>query len=221
MQRTSRFLSYLLIFGGAVLLFLGGREVWDSHAGQVLAAREFARNTGDSAGNAADGSASEASDSLTVTSYSAPQPGEAMAKLSIPRLDTQLYVVEGDGEKQLRRGPGHLSGSAMPGADGNCIIAGHRDTHFRILKDIRKGDDIVLETRAGEFLYRVTAMSVVSPKNTKPLQPSRDARLNLITCYPFYYVGSAPRRFVVQAELVGSVAGTQPGSGISESNPGS
>ena len=75
-----------------------------------------------------------------------PQPGSAIAKLSIPRLDTQLFVVEGDDDAELRRGPGHLAGTAMPGTDGNCVIAGHRDTHFRVLKDIRKGDLIVLDT---------------------------------------------------------------------------
>ena len=94
----------------------------------------------------------------------------------------------------------------MPGGKGNCVIAGHRDTHFRILKDIRKGDDIVLETRSGEYLYRVKNTRVISPQNTGPLRPTTDSELNLITCYPFYYVGSAPRRFVVEARLAGAVS---------------
>jgi sortase A len=75
-----------------------------------------------------------------------------------------------------------------------------------MLKDIRKGDDIVLETRTGKYLYRVKSMKVVSPKDTEALQPTSNAELNLITCYPFYYVGSAPKRFVVEAQLAGSVA---------------
>lgn len=194
MQRTSRILSYLLIFGGAVLLFLGAREIWESRAGQVAAADQFD---------------SSADSGPAAPTPQGPQLGEAVAKLSIPRLDTQLYVVEGDGVQQLRRGPGHLIGSAMPGAEGNCVIAGHRDTHFRILKDIRKGDDIVIETRTGEYLYRVKTTSVVSPKNIQPLQPTSDAELHLVTCYPFYYVGSAPKRFVVQADLVGAVSDSQ------------
>ena len=130
-----------------------------------------------------------------------PQLGAAVAKLIIPRLDAELYVVEGDGARELRRGPGHMAGTPMPGQDGNCIIAGHRDTHFRVLKDIRKGDVIVLETGAGQYTYRVSGTQVVSPSNTASLKPTRDAELHLITCYPFYYLGSAPQRFVVQASL--------------------
>jgi len=123
----------------------------------------------------------------------------------IPRLETQLYVVEGVDQADLRRGPGHMPGTAMPGSNGNCVIAAHRDTHFRVLKDIQKGDDIVLETHDGEFLYRVIGTRIISPKNTAVIQPVSGRVLNLITCYPFYYVGHAPKRFVVQAELAASV----------------
>jgi sortase A len=136
-----------------------------------------------------------------------PQLGEAFAKLSIPRLDTELYVVEGDDSSDLRRGPGHLPGTAMPGDDGNCVIAAHRDTHFRVLKDIHKGDDIIVQTSRGQFLYRVANTQIVQPTNTAALKPTQDAELKLITCYPFYYVGSAPKRFVVEAQLAGSVSG--------------
>ena len=87
------------------------------------------------------------------------------------------------------------------------MIAGHRDTHFRVLKDIRKGDDIVLETRYGEYLYRVKSTGVISPRNNQPLRPTSHAELNLITCYPFYYVGAAPKRFIVEARLAAAVAG--------------
>ena len=133
------------------------------------------------------------------------EPGDTIAKLIIPRLDAQLYVVEGDGPRELRRGPGHLSGTALPGGDGNCVIAGHRDTHFRVLKDIRQGDDIVMQTKTGEYRYRVKSIRVVSPNYTEPLRPTQEPELNLITCYPFFYVGSAPKRFVVEARLAGIV----------------
>lgn len=130
--------------------------------------------------------------------------GGAVCRMSIPRLDAHLFVVEGDDPKELRRGPGHMTGSALPGTAGNCIIAGHRDTHFRILKNLREGDDIVLETRTGQFHYRVTSLSVVSPRDRHPLDPASTPVLSLITCYPFYYVGPAPERFVVKAELAGT-----------------
>jgi|SRR5579872_3843172 len=199
MNHTRRILSFLMIAGGVVLLFLGAREVWESHFGQTDAAREF--------------QSEPAAPPLSTPSPRAehpPEPGEAMAKLIFPRLDAQLYVVEGDSARDLRRGPGHLRGTAMPGGNGNCVIAGHRDTHFRLLKDVQPGDDIVLQTRNGKFLYRVKKLEVVSSSDTAPLQPTSEAELNLITCYPFYYVGSAPKRFVVEARLAGSVESAQP-----------
>jgi len=131
----------------------------------------------------------------------APHAGAAVARLSIPRLHAVLYVVEGDEASDLKRGPGHLIGSAMPGEAGNCVIAGHRDTHFRVLKNIQDGDEILL-TRDGEtWRYRVNELSIVSPDNLSPLQPSHTPVLHLITCYPFYYLGSAPKRFIVSARL--------------------
>jgi len=189
-------LSGVLLAGGAYLLFLGGRDLFDSRLGQAEAARAFEQPVPD-----------------TPETRAATQPaglhsvnrGDTLAKMKIPRLDTELYVVEGDGRKELRRGPGHLAGTAMPGENGNCVIAGHRDTHFRVLKDIKEGDDIILQTSTGQYLYRVKRTRIVSPENTSALAPTSDAELNLITCYPFYYVGSAPKRFVVEAQLAGIV----------------
>ena len=179
--------SYLLLAAGTVLVFMGTREYLEWRMGQAQAARSFA----------IPGAGTE---------YVPPRLGQSIAKLTIPRLSADLYVVEGDGARQLRLGPGHLTGTVLPGSHGNCVIAGHRDTHFRILKDIRKGDEIVIETEAGQFVYRVTGLAVVPPSDTDPLQPvASRAELNLITCYPFYYVGPAPARFVVTAELEHSV----------------
>jgi len=181
-------LSCFLMIAGTLLVFVGAREIIESHFGQTTAARSF---------NTAARSVRAKSPAIHA--------GDTVAKLSIPRLSTQLYVVEGDDERELRRGPGHLPGTALPGARGNSVIAGHRDTHSRVLKDIRKGDDIVVETAAGQFLYRVRETSIVAPSNTASLQPSSAATLHLITCYPFYYVGSAPKRVVVEARLAGQV----------------
>jgi sortase A len=188
-------LSSLLIAGGGFLLFLGGRDFVESRVGQSEAARAFHRNTTRRA----------PAGRRRIPPPLRPHIGDTLAKLAIPRLNTELYVVEGDDATELRRGPGHLPGTALPGAHGNCIIAGHRDTHFRVLKDIRAGDDIVLETTHGKFLYRVESTRVILPTNTGPLHPTSDAVLNLITCYPFYYVGSAPKRFIVEARLAGSI----------------
>jgi sortase A len=190
-MRTKAILSFLLIAAGTCLLFLGACECLDSRLGQWQAAREFREVAGSTSAAAPP---------------DLPQPGDTFAKLTIPRLGVQLYIVEGDGAAELRRGPGHMSGTAMPGDPGNCVIAGHRDTHFRIFKNIRKGDDIVLETRRGVFTYRVRATRVVSPRNTSAVEPTAGAELNLITCFPFYYAGAAPKRFVVEARLASAAA---------------
>jgi len=129
--------------------------------------------------------------------------GDTVAKLEIPRLGGEWYIVEGTEDQDLRLGPGHLQGTAFPGEKGNCVIAGHRDTQFRKLKDIRKGDEIVLTTSIGSSRYRVTGYEIVKPTDTRSIQDTEDAVLNLVTCYPFYYVGSAPNRFIVHAQLAG------------------
>jgi sortase A len=190
----SRLIPWLLLAGGSCLLFLGARDWVRSHIGQSDAEREFEQT-------------------LPPPSRSPRKPpnqiaadvrnGAAFARMTIPRLNTQLYVLEGVGNRELSRGPGHMPGSALPGEIGNCIIAGHRDTHFRVLKDIRKGDDILLDTPRGTYLYRVREASIVSPDDRAPLRETADGRLNLITCYPFFYVGNAPKRFIVEAELAG------------------
>jgi len=194
-----RLLPYLLIAGGAILLFRGGRELLESRWGQSQAAHELEIPT-------------PAPQAAAPFAHERVRLGDTVAKLTIPRLEAQLYVVEGVDQADLRRGPGHLPGSSLPGGNGNCVVAGHRDTHFRVLKDIRKGDDIVLETRTGLFLYRVKGTEIVSPRDTASIQPSTDAVLHLITCYPFYYVGSAPKRFIVEADLAGALDASLPPS---------
>jgi sortase A len=211
-SRTKTWISLVLVAAGAVFLFLGVRDFFGSRFGQMEAQKDF-----DRAEEARESAPAPAPSQTSPPSSAAPaQPeqrrpvelGDAVARLTIPRLHADIYVVEGDGASELRKGPGHLSRSAEPGENGNCVIAGHRDTHFRVLKDIRKGDDIVLDTPAGQYLYRVRNTKIVLPDNTASLRPTTDAVLHLITCYPFYYVGSAPKRFVVEARLVGAVGRT-------------
>lgn len=181
-------LQFVLIAGGVLLASLGARDFIESHLGQTAAAREFSRTAAVPAS----------------PRYNPIRTGDTIARLSIPRLHTNLYVIEGDDDSELRKGPGHLPGSAMPGANGNVVIAGHRDTHFRVLKDIREGDEVTLTTGTNEYRYRVSGTSVVSPADTSSLQSSSNPILHLVTCYPFYWVGAAPKRFVVEARLAES-----------------
>lgn len=182
------------MIAGAIVTFFGARDLMESYLGQSMASRNFRATA-----TAPSKPSREARPHLHY--------GDTVARLSIPRLNTELYVVEGDDERDLRRGPGHMTGTAMPGTTGNAVIAGHRDTHFRVLKDIRKGDDIVVQTHNGQFVYRVQRTSIVRPSDIRSLRPSQSPVLHLITCYPFYYVGAAPKRFVVEATLTGGAGG--------------
>ena len=201
MRRTALLLSYALVAAGAILLFRGSRDLLGSRLGQLQAAEKFGEN-----------------DQRPASFDHRPRPslhlGDVMARLRIPRLHARFYVVEGDGAAELRRGPGHMPGTAMPGRPGNCVIAGHRDTHFRVLKDIRPGDQIILEAGGTRMLYRVRHLRIVWPNDTGALQPTQDSELHLITCYPFYYVGAAPKRFVVEAHMARPVVAAErpPGS---------
>lgn len=124
-----------------------------------------------------------------------------IAVLSIPRLRLTVPVFEGTGSTALNRGLGRIAGTAGLGANGNLGIAGHRDGFFRALKDIEPGDLIQIRARGGEDLYAVASRTVVDRRNTSVLQPTSYPVLTLVTCYPFYFLGDAPERFIVKAVL--------------------
>lgn len=132
----------------------------------------------------------------------APASGGLIGRIEIPRLQLSVVVIEGTGSTTLRRAVGHLRGTALPGHPGNIGISGHRDTFFRPLRNIRKDDVITLTTLDGEYHYRVISTSVVLPSDVGALDSDRREILTLVTCYPFYFVGSAPNRFIVRAEKI-------------------
>jgi sortase A len=150
--------------------------------------------------------------------------GSPMASLSIPRLRLTAVVLEGSDAQTLRRGPGHLENTALPGAAGNAVIAGHRDSFFLPLRHVQRGDDIFVDTPNGLFRYRVTSFRVVRPRDLSVLAPTDTPVLTLITCYPFWVFGNAPDRFVVRAVAVVDVdaprrAPDEPGRGVSVTLP--
>jgi sortase A len=114
-------------------------------------------------------------------------------------LDIRAPVFEGTDEWELNRGLGWIQGTASPGEAGNVGIAGHRDGFFRALKDVRVGDDIELLTLRRAASYTVDAIEIVTPDNVGVLRPRGAPSLTLVTCYPFYFVGDAPQRFIVHA----------------------
>jgi len=129
-----------------------------------------------------------------------PVNGTVIAKLAIPQLGLSTMVVEGVEDGDLKLAAGHIPGTALPGDPGNVGIAGHRDTFFRPLRLIRKGDVIALSTLQGEDQYQIVSTEIVSPDDVQVLYPTHRDTLTLVTCYPFYFVGSAPQRFIVRAE---------------------
>lgn len=126
--------------------------------------------------------------------------GDLIGRIEIPRIGVSAIVLHGVGKKTLRRGVGHIPGTPLPELEGNVGLAGHRDSFFRALKDIRKDDTIELTTLDGTFEYKVEWTKIVRPEDTYVLENEGAPALTLVTCYPFYYVGSAPKRFIVRAQ---------------------
>jgi sortase A len=130
-----------------------------------------------------------------------PAARPALARLEIPRIGLSVAVLEGDSSKNLALGAAHLKDTAALGSpDGRAAIAGHRDSAFRDLGAVRVGDQIVIHS-SQNFAYRVTRTRIVDASDTSALASDGQGRLTLITCYPFNYLGNAPRRFLVEAEI--------------------
>jgi sortase A len=125
-----------------------------------------------------------------------------IGRIEVSRLGISVIVMEGDSEITLQRAVGHIVGTALPGQPGNVALAGHRDSFFRPLRNIRVGDVIALTTPGGEFRYRVDSTRIVNPDDVSVLDSDSHEILTLVTCYPFYFVGAAPSRFIVRAERI-------------------
>jgi len=126
----------------------------------------------------------------------------AWGRIEIKSVGLSSIIMEGVDRETLRRGVGHITGTALPGQPGNVALAGHRDTFFRSLRNVRKNDEITLETLDGHYRYRVDFTQVVAPEHTEALNSSGVAILTLVTCYPFSYVGPAPQRYIVRAHMI-------------------
>ncbi len=130
-------------------------------------------------------------------------PSLNLTRLTIPKIDLDSIVVEGTSRRALLLGPGHMEDTAVPGGPGNSVITGHRDTFFRHIYELNTGDPIMVQRNGKTYEYQVIGKKVVDPDDLSVARPSKDARLTLITCYPIYYIGPAPKRLVVFAKLAG------------------
>lgn len=149
--------------------------------------------------------------SLASAATAADKPDQsvgAITLLNIPKINLQAAVLEGTDRKALLLAPGHLERTAWPGQSGNAVIAAHRDTFFRRLHELHRGDDIYVRRAGHRYHYAVSNTAIVSPSDTAVIRPSSDTRLTLLTCWPPYYIGPAPKRLVVVAMLRSDSAST-------------
>ena len=179
----ARCFEWLLLGVAIGCLSTYGYETYAARRFQAQQAAEFER-------------ASKAAAAIRV------RKGSLLGMLDVPRLQLSTPVIEGDDTRILKRSVGHLPDTPLPWEEGNSAVAGHRDGLFRPLKDVKVGDEIRFRTTRDQFRYRVTKTAIVMPDDVSVLKKQPRSTLTLITCYPFYYVGAAPQRFVIHAERV-------------------
>jgi sortase A len=140
-----------------------------------------------------------------------------LTRLTVAKIGIDAIVVEGASRKELSEGPGHMQQTAEPGETGNAVITGHRDTFFRHIHELTKGDHVQVQRNGRNFIYEVTSKRIVMPEDISVINPTNDPQLTLITCYPTYYIGPAPKRLVVFSKLVESDG--QPVNQTAQSTP--
>jgi sortase A len=145
---------------------------------------------------------------------------DGMVRLVIPKIDLTSFIVEGTNHKSLLLGPGHMTQTAEPGEIGNSVITGHRDTFFRHIYELEKGDQFFVERGGKRFVYEVTGKKIVEPTDMSVTRPTDDAQVTLITCYPTYYIGPAPKRLVVFSKLSNEVDAALTASDDETNKPG-
>jgi sortase A len=188
-SRILRLAFYFFLALGLLTLGYSAYVVVDAHAYQAYEQSKF-----------------EATLEKQTGSPQLPPPplveGDVIGEIQVPRLHLKAIVVQGDSHTILRRAVGHIPETALPGKPGNVALAGHRDTFFRPLRNIKLGDTITLQTAAGDFQYLVESTQVVPSGQIEVLSTTAVPTLTLITCFPFDYLGAAPNRFVVRAREV-------------------
>jgi sortase A len=192
-RRATRVAAVLLILAGLVEIAYAAYVVIDARAYQAVEHHRLASRR-------QEASAAPSARGTVVTSLASPVAERApIGEILIPRLGLMAIVAQGESTTVLQHAIGHLADTALPWESGNVVLAGHRDTLFRPLKWIRIGDAIALHTQYGDFEYVVEWTKVVGPEDVDVVQSTGRSTLTLITCFPFSYVGPAPKRFVVRA----------------------
>lgn len=204
-RKSLRWAQRILFAGAVSMLAYGGFVLVDMWQFQISERRQLERLMNDRQSTARLGLGGGVSPTLSLAARTTPRAnvaGDLVGLIEIPRLGVSAIVMEGTTPTTLRRAVGHIAGTALPGRLGNIGISGHRDTFFRPLRNVRLADFITLTTPSGNYRYRVVSTRIVSPSEVDVLDPGGAEILTLVTCYPFYFVGSAPDRFIVRAERV-------------------
>jgi sortase A len=185
-----RLIRNVLLIIGLLALSYVGYSLLDARLYQAEQARRFERELKETKLPRAERSGIAVSE------------GSPLGRIEISAVGLTTMILEGTEEGTLRRAVGHIRGTPMPGQRGNVALAGHRDTFFRELRDIRVNDEITLTTLTGSYNYRVDSTTVVKPEEIEVLKDDGADTLTLVTCYPFNFVGSAPKRFIVRARRI-------------------
>ncbi len=197
--------EHFLWFAGFLCLGIAGAAIVESHVFQSTESAAFDRALATLPSEPASAGASSGANAAHPSAASALAHGGVLGRIEIPRVGVRAMVREGVDDRTLGIAVGHIPGTARPGESGNIGLAGHRDTFFRALRDVRKGDVLTLTTLAGTARYRVSSLNVVDPQQTEVLAPRAVNAVTLVTCFPFDWIGSAPKRYIVGALAEGSL----------------
>jgi sortase A len=196
-QSIGLWLRRALFFAGVACLSYVACLIVDAESHQEYEEWRFNRAIRASAADAARTKVpSPIAQHIAPVSYA---PGETIGRLEIARVGISTMIGEGTENKTLRRGVGHITGTPLPGETGNVAVAGHRDTFFRELRNVQIDDEIILTSARGNRTYRVDSIRIVDPDDVEVLNDSGEPAITLVTCYPFYFVGPARKRFIVRA----------------------
>jgi LPXTG-site transpeptidase (sortase) family protein len=183
-----RVISLALVVIGVVLMGYVAGEYWGIYRSQKNLEAEWQRQAA----------------TVSIPGKAPVSPDQMLTRLQIPKIQVDAIVVEGASRRELSEGPGHMKQTAQPGETGNAVITAHRDTFFRHIYELNKGDQIQVRRSGRTFTYEVTGKRIVMPEDISVIKPTDNPQLTLITCYPTYYIGPAPKRLVVFSKLVDS-----------------
>jgi sortase A len=144
----------------------------------------------------------ESIETIKTEAKNKPVLGEKIGVLTIPKLNRSLPIIEGTNSDILKQGVGHFTHSVLPGENNNCVLSGHRDTVFRGLGDVGINDELIVTTDDGEYLYKIRKVRIVDQRDRTVLVPKPKSTLTVTTCYPFGFIGNAPKRYILVANLI-------------------